>query len=156
MSPPNTENESAHLSAVPSPPDASEVAVAPEPSPRGSDADDDRVSRTLFLLVLLGFFVCAVGFGVQSQRAGEYQTRIETLEDEAAGLSADLADAEARVEGFLAQRRAIQRQVQGVISEVMALETLVASDPADLAFPEDAGLAEGELQDAFEDGSELP
>jgi len=142
MSSPNENESVSHLAAVPDPqegegsvstdegmsPEESEVAPVEEPAARFEPAkpEDDRVARPLFLLVLLGFLICAIGFGVQSQRVGEFQTQVSGLEGEVSALTSDLAAANDRVQGFEVQRRQVQQSVQEVLQDVLALEALVA------------------------------
>jgi len=146
MSSPTGNEPGSHLAAVPEPPEAvgsegpAEAPVEAAPVAQPAPEEDDRVSRPLFLLVLLGFLVCAIGFGVQSQRVGGFQAEIGVLEGEVLGLSSELERANERVMGFEAQRQQIQRSVQLIIEDILALEAVVASDPVSGAptAPQDA------------------
>jgi Tfp pilus assembly protein PilN len=131
---------------------ATEVGSPSETGPRPTPRDEkgDRVSRTLFLLTLLGFLLCAIGVVVQSQRIDGFQAEIVALEGETANLSDALSTANRRVEGFEVQQQRVRRSVQVILDDVLALDALVASELAAAAplEPEEGPLQGGSGTDS--------
>jgi hypothetical protein len=151
-SPTSSEESSPRLSAVREPAEPPEGGSSAEGASAPPAEEEERVSKKLFLGLLVAFLLAVIGFGVQSQRIGGFHAEIGALEGEVAGLTSELQAANRRVESFAAQRQQIHRSLQLVIDDVLALESLVASNPASAApvAPEEPSLDDAAV------ASELP
>ena len=116
-----------HLKAVENASRESETASAS--APPVTVVEEERPTPTWAWLALIGFFVCAIGWGVSHRQSLDLGANLAATEAELAATEANLAAHVEHLDGVRTQTEALAGKIETIALEALSLVEQAGVDP---------------------------